>query len=165
MSNRIPPSLAWLIDKRARIDGEMKKTEESLQRLTRLLIRLEAAEKRLVALDAMIAAHPLVREPKKIGVFITEHNRRLPLQKGEMTHCILECLKEASGTPVMQTHLLAFVFERYPQFETTEYYRRWIWEVIKDRLKTLVRRGVVLRHHDRRTFRPGAWSLSPGVHQ
>ena len=32
MSNRIPPSLSWLIDKRARIDGEMKKTQKSLDR-------------------------------------------------------------------------------------------------------------------------------------
>jgi len=159
MANRIPPSLSWLIEKRARVDGEMKKTQQALNKVTRLLKKLEAAEDRLKALDAVIAEHPLTQEPKRAGPFNIEHHRRLPLPKGEMTRCILDCLGEAKGQPVKRAELHAFIFARYPQFDTTDYYRRWIKEVVKDRLKTLIYRNVVQRHHDRRTRQPGIWSL------
>lgn len=158
MSNRIPPSLVWLIDKRARIDGEMKKTQQSLERLTRLLARLETAEKRLAALDAEIANHPLSLEPKKSGTYATQHHRRLPLPKGELTRCIMECLGQANGNPVTRAEMLEFIFARYPQFNSADYYRRWIWDVVKARLKILVERGVAQRHHDRRTHVAGVWS-------
>jgi hypothetical protein len=160
MSNRIPPSLAWLIDKRARIDGEMKKTQKSLDRLTRLLGKLEAAEKRLEALDQTIAAHPLTEEPKREGPFVTEHHRRLPLPHGELTRCVLDCLREANGQPVPRAELLNFVFNRHPQFAATEYYRLWIAETVRDCLKRLSDRKMVERHHDRRSRKPGIWSLS-----
>lgn len=160
MANRIPPSLSWLIDKRARVDGEMHKTQKSLERVTRLLRKLEAAEKQLEALDAAIDAHPLTQESKRIGPLSTEYHRRLPLPRGEMTACILDCLRASEGRPVSRQELLAFIFARYPQFCATDYYRQWIWEVIKDRLKRLVDRQVVQRHHDRRTHLAGAWSMA-----
>lgn len=102
---------------------------------------------------------PLSKAPKRAGPFLVDHHRRLPLPHGEMTQCILECLKAGGGEPVTRTALLEFVLARYPQFKVTDYYRRWIWEVVKDRLKTLVFRNVVQRHHDRRTREPGVWSL------
>ncbi|MCU6434481.1 hypothetical protein LPB67_11930 [Undibacterium sp. Jales W-56] len=40
MANRIPPSLKWLIVKRARLDSESKKTEAALKRSQRLLEEL-----------------------------------------------------------------------------------------------------------------------------
>ena len=159
MTSRIPPSLSWLIDKRARIDGEMQKTQKSLERVTKLLRKLEAAEKRLEALDALIAAHPLTQEPKRAGPYSVEHHRQLPLPYGEMTRCILECLGSAEGRPVSRSEMLAFIFARYPQFDTTDYYRRWIWEVVRDRLKRLIDREIIQRHHDRRTHMLGTWSM------
>lgn len=160
MANRVPPSLAWLIETRARIDGEMTKTRQSLGNLARLLTRLETAEARLRALDEEIAAHPLTREPKRAGAYFVEHHRRLPLPHGELTQCLLECLSTAKGAPVKRNDLLEFVFARYPQLGATDYYRKWIREVVKDRLNRLAVRHVVIRHHDRRTHEQGSWSLA-----
>ena len=67
------------------------------------------------------------------------------------------------GNNIANVNTVAFKSSRAlfaPQFYVTDYYRQWIWEVVKDRLKRLVDRQVVQRHHDRRTHLAGAWSMA-----
>jgi len=59
MSTRIPPSLKWLIDKRARLAGEIRKTKLAVERAHLIVNELKALEETLSALDKTFELHDI----------------------------------------------------------------------------------------------------------
>lgn len=59
MTGRLPPSLTWLIDKRARLDGEIKKMQGSVAHAKQLIQELSTIEEDLQAIDRALQLHTI----------------------------------------------------------------------------------------------------------
>jgi len=155
---RMPSSLKWLIDRRGRVDGEIKKIERSLAKCQSLIRDLEKLKATLDSVDRTLALHDIQVEPTDIPP-IRSHELRLPLPHGELTKLILECLKANEGHPVTSDRISDYVairvFERYSELIPQEQLNL----SIHNRLRGLYHAGVLSRHHDPSTSLRGIWSM------
>lgn len=134
---RTPPSLKWLIDKRARLLGEITKIELGHEeRLDRAKKRLKVAEEELVgaqrqlhyerdiadkhiqalkadlqSIDRALGLHKIQINPEIIAPIRTQDEvRHLPY--GEITRLIFDYLKVTNGEPATTTELAIFIASR-----------------------------------------------------
>lgn len=152
---RTPPSMAWLIRERAMLKGRIDALEKRLQEIPRELVELRG---QLAALDAVIPRHEVRVEPSKI---VGIHKTSPPiLPYGVMTKAVLKCLRE-SGRPLSTSTIMAHLCV-VTGFELTNANRAMVMERLRYRLKTLVNRGVLRRHHSMKTGEnaEGRWSLA-----
>lgn len=160
MSSRIPSSLKWLIDKRARLDAEIKKTEKSLAKAKELIKDLESLKTSLKAIDRSLALHEIEVDVSLIRP-VRSYYVRVNLPHGELTRCILSCLrKHASDGPVRMSEIVSFIEARYEEIGTKPLPRSQLRRSIHYRMKNLAARGVVIRHHPPKTSKEGLWSLA-----
>lgn len=162
MSTRIPSSLKWLIDKRARLDAEMQKTRASLAKAKKLIKELSEIEKDLKAIDKALELHE-VRVDTSLISPVNSHYNRVNLPQGELTRSILMCLRQhESNQPVSKTEIVQFIRSRHPDLIDESEVRSWLLKSVSYRLKSLYRDGVLQRHHSvKPTGAEGLWSLAP----
>lgn len=159
---RMPPSLKWLIDRRGRVDGEIKKIERSLAKCQSLIQDLEKLKATLDSVDRTLALHDIQVEPTDIPS-IRSHELRLPLPHGELTRLILDCLRANEGLPVSSDLIAEFVAERALELHATVIPWAQLTRSIHDRLKNLHRTGLLIRHHDPLKSAHGIWSIRESV--
>jgi hypothetical protein len=161
MTNRIPPSLNWLIDKRARISGEIEKTRRSLKRAQALISELEDLEVKLKAIDTTLDLHDIKIDVNLIKP-IASNSYRLNIPHGELTKSILTCIRLHGGkNPVAKSIIHNFVVARHFDFDADEIPHEQVSLSIKRRLNCLYHDGLLLRHHSSNTNEYGLWSFSP----
>lgn len=159
MSTRIPSSLKWLIDKRARLDAEIKKTKSSLVEARNLIKELSSLKKSLSAIDQALSLHEIEVDINLIQPINTRY-RRINLPYGELTRTILTCLSlYKSKRPVKMTEIVAFVIRRYPDVFIDNMQRLRLNRSVHYRLKDMAANGVIVRHHNPKSGREGIWSL------
>ncbi len=161
MSTRIPPSLKWLIDKRARLDAEIRKTERSLGKAKELAQELSDLKETLTAVDRTLGLHDI-----KIDVNLIEpiHSKyvRIKLPHGELTRSILMCLRLHAGEqPVSTSEIVSFIAARHAELEAKPELRVRLTRSVNKRMYPLVKKGIVRRHHPLVTTSYGLWSLAP----
>jgi hypothetical protein len=88
MSTRIPSSLKWLIDKRARLDAEIRKTQSSIAKNKELIKELSSLKKNLSAIDKALELHEISVDVTLIEP-VKSHYKRIDLPHGELTSSIL----------------------------------------------------------------------------
>lgn len=160
MANRIPPSLNWLIDKRARIAGEIEKTRRSLKRAQELIDELEDLEIKLKAIDTTLDLHNIKIDVNLIKP-IKSKELRLNIPHGELTKSILLCIKlYGESGPVSKATIVDFVIARNFDINASKITLAQIGLSVQMRLKGLYRQGYVLRHHSKSTNDFGMWSLA-----
>lgn len=159
MSSRIPSSLKWLIDKRARLDAEIKKTQASLAKTRRLIKELSDLKETLEAIDLALGMHEIKVDIECIQP-LRSHYAKINLPYGELTRSILARLRSSGGTPVKTTSIIAFVEERYVALNIPPENRAKLARSVHYRLKDLARGGVLLRHHDPYSNTEGLWSIN-----
>lgn len=186
---RTPPSLKWLIDKYARLLGELAKFDKThLDRITHAESELEKAEVALVearhrlafeksletsvalslrsdlqAVERTLSMHDIQINPELISQVRTQDaDRTLP--HGAITKSIYECLKYANGHPVTTTELALFICLRYGILQAGEEFDSLRYTV-KSRAKDLCRLGKLERLHQAGGNLKGAWRLpnSPDI--
>lgn len=160
MSSRIPSSLNWLIDKRARLDAEIRKTEISLAKAKGLIGELSALRSHLEAIDRTLELHEV-----KIDVNLIEsvrsHYVRVKLPYGELTRSILMCLRLHEGErPVSTSEIVSFIAARHADLDVQPERRVRLTLSVHNRMKSLVRNGVIKRHHPLKSNANGLWSLA-----
>ena len=156
---RLPSSLKWLVDQRARVDGEIKKIEASLKKCKKMAESLEHLKELLASVDQTISLHEIQISPENIPVIYSQE-RRIDLPYGAITKGILLCLRSNKGKQLRTTDITDFIIREYDsQFELTSDYLQFKLSVRK-RLKTLCQRGLIKRHHPKETGFEGIWSLS-----
>lgn len=162
MSTRIPSSLKWLIDKRARLDAEMQKTRAALEKTKKLIEELSEIEKSLTAIDTALALHEIRVDTSLISPVRTQYNR-INLPHGELTRLILMCLRQhKNGQPVSKTQIVEFIKNRHPELSDQDEGRMWLKRSVTYRLKSLYKGGILQRHHDiHPSVTEGFWSLFP----
>ncbi len=120
MSNRIPPSLNWLIDKRARVSGEIEKTKRSLKQAQLLIAELEELEAKLKAIDTTLNLHDIQVDISLIKP-ITSSYYRLKIPYGELTKSILTCIKlYGTLSPVSKSTIVDFVITRHFDYDADD---------------------------------------------
>lgn len=158
MTPKIPSSLKWLIDKRARLDGEIQKTRASLSTAKRLLDELRELEESLAAIDRSLGMHEIQIEIENIPT-IRSHYVRINLPRGELTRSIFLCLKLNEGAPIRMSQFVDFIAARYADIDATKETRAKLSRSVHNRLKTLYHEGKLQRHHPADSNEEGLWSL------
>jgi hypothetical protein len=159
MSTRIPSSLKWLIDKRARLDAEVQKTRASLANAKKLIKELSALEKDLSAIDMALRIHEIEVDPSLISP-IKSHYHRINLPHGELTRCIFKCLRQhGPETPISKTEIVAFIEAEHPELINSVEVKTWLPRSVQYRLRCLYHQGAIKRHHKLGTNAEGLWSL------
>ncbi len=160
MAPRIPPSLKWLIDKRARLDGEIKKTRESLKNAQFLIDELKQLECDLAAIDRALGLHEIPVQLEDIMPIKSQYVR-LNLPHGELTKSILLCLRLRGGGPVTTTEFASFIIARHADLEIAdEMSKAELNKSVRYRLKNLCRQGLIERNHPLKGASEGVWSLA-----
>lgn len=162
MSNRIPSSLKWLIDKRARLDGEIRKTRASLNNAQRLIDELSKLETDLEAIDRSLGLHEIKVDLANIAP-VRGHYVRIKLPHGELTRSVLLCLRLNKGTPVRMSEIASFIATRHANLESEELSRAKLHRSVHNCLKRLCRNGILKRHHPTVCATEGVWSLADDV--
>lgn len=160
MTNRIPPSLNWLIDKRARIAGEIEKTSRSLKKAQALIEDLQVLEAKLKAIDMTLDLHHIKIDVCLISP-IKSKELRLNIPHGELTKSILLCIKlYGENGPVSKSTIVDFVIARHFDSNSSKISSSQIGLSVQRRLKSLYHQGYLLRHHSENTNHFGLWSLA-----
>lgn len=166
---KIPSALKWLIVRRARLLGEIRKTEKRLcMREASLLEKLGQLEPRvatlkarldriralgerhvallnnsLSAIDQTIEQHPVLVDVDAIGPINTQERHRA-LAYGELTRLILRALREADGESVTTSEVALFV-EMEGKLQVDKADRRYFHRSVRKRLRKLHLGGRVCR--------------------
>ena len=156
---RLPSSLKWLIDRRARVAGEIEKIEASLAKCRMLANELAPLKELLASIDQTMAIHEITIEPALIPV-IKSRDVCISLPYGELTRTILLCLRVNSGEPVSTDQITAFLVARHMDLTANSSPLSDLRESVRYRLKNLCRQGLVYRHHGEKGGSQGLWSLS-----
>ncbi len=156
---RLPSSLKWLIDRRARVAGEILKMEASLTKCQALAADIRQLQDLLASVDETLSLHDvsvdvsLIKPVKRQGV-------RINMPHGELTRSILLFLKINPGLASSTDEITKFVAARFVALEGEISSVRELRESVRYRLKGLHRNGVINRHNRN----PGAagtlWSIS-----
>ncbi|MDN3577083.1 hypothetical protein QWZ03_09930 [Chitinimonas viridis] len=176
MSNiHIPPSLKWLITKRARLLGSLNKQaevaqtlgsrviemEESLQALREehqsALRRARSMEEAIEAIDIAFSLHEVVIDPLHIPPIRTQEAAR-HLGHGELTRLIYRSLAQGRPDGVFTSEIAYFVAEHGHLPQEGGSFQRLKLDVRK-RLRTLWNEGKVERLHEAKTQFEGRWRL------
>ena len=158
MANKIPSSLKWLIDKRARLDGEIQKTRQAAARARELIQELRAVEKDLAAIDRALKLHDLEVDVQFVRP-VRSHYNRIKAPHGLLTRALLQCLRQAKGRPVSTVDIMAFVASKFAEAGVEAVDRKMLHQSVRYRLKHLVYDGLVHPHHPKFNVEMGRWSL------
>jgi hypothetical protein len=159
MTPKIPSSLKWLIDKRARLDAEIAKTRASLSNAKKLVKELAELERDLAAIDRSLGMHEIQVDLENIAP-IRSHYVRINLPRGELTKAIYQYLRLRNGGPASMTEITAFIENKYRHLIDTPMNRMRLHNSVHNRLKSLYREGKLHRHHEWHSNRAGVWSLA-----
>lgn len=161
MTNRIPPSLSWLIDKRARVAGEIRKAKRLLQKAQATLLEIEELEVTLKAVDKTLELHNIRIDINLIQA-IESKDLKLNIPHGELKKSILTCIRLYQHTgPVSKEVISNFVIARHFDYKHGESIPNGqIRHSIQNRLAGLYHEGLLVRHHSADKNDSGRWTLS-----
>lgn len=172
MSNiKTPPSLKWLLDKRARLTGDLERFEKSFrqriaqshQKVLQAEENLRLAQENVVyeekmmtrhmstlkkdigAIDTALGMHKIQINPQSIPSVHSHYSTRATAY-GEMTRLIFECFKMADNQPQSTTAVAVFVaLHCAPNLTDDEFYA--FKNKVRGRLKALCSGGKIIRLH------------------
>lgn len=160
MSTRIPPSLKWLIDKRARVSGEIEKTKKSLKTAHQLIDELKELEDTLSAIDKTFELHEIQIDKSLIRPINSKY-LRLKIPYGGINNAIITCLKlYKSDFPVPKADILNFVIAKYYDYEVDAVPGKQIARCVHNGLNRLYHAGTIVRCHNPKSNDEGLWKLS-----
>ena len=160
MTPKIPSSLKWLIDKRARLDAEIKKTEKSLIKAQDLITELSTLKESMTAIDHALKLHEIQVQIELIRP-VRSHYVRVKLPYGELTRSVLMCLRlRTDSGPVKMSEIVSFVEARNADLASEPESRVKLNRIVHNRLKQLCSEGMIQRHHSKQSSSEGLWSLA-----
>jgi hypothetical protein len=184
MTIRTPSSLQWLIDKRARLHGDLLRHEKSLARyikqadqeiekinqdLLQAYARrnqkvlathdlIEEAKIGLRIIDSAIGMHEVRIDPKIIPPIRTV--KRLSKERyGSLTRLIVDALHNARGSPLQTKEIAVYIAEIKPiEYDSKDL--RILTERVRYRLKNLCNQNRVIRIEAGHWLLPGYEAVS-----
>lgn len=154
---RTPSSMAWLINKRASLQGHIEhklRTQEKIKR------EIREIRKQLKAIDEVIRQHEVTVEPEAVRGRRPRRDTLVPY--GQLGRFLLEKLREADGNPYSTTDL-AIAFIQSTNLEVSMLALKEVRQRVRSRLKGLVKDGIVEPLHgrdDRGVYTEGYWIIA-----
>jgi len=162
MRTRIPPSLKWLVDRRARLSSELERdrreAEYAALRVLALKAKVELLRQDLAAIDRALSMHEVRIHPETIAPLKTWHAERR-FKHNHLTRNIMAYLRIAKGHWSSTTELMAYVATQ-GGIEVTEESYPELRLATRKRLRNLRASGRVIRKHEAKTSKEGYWALS-----
>lgn len=155
---RLPSSLKWLIDRRARLAGEIERAEASLAKCQRLADDLSSLKTLLESVDQTLSLHDIAIDINQIPP-IRSSSVRVSLPHGALTRTILTCLKVNDGIPVSTDEVAAFVAVKNIDLKSDPSSMEELRQSVRYRLKGMCRLGMIERLHKVRGRETGRWVL------
>ena len=160
MTNRIPPSLNWLIDKRARLSGEIIKVKKSLAKVEHLVNKLRKLEVALESIDNSLKLHDIQIDienikPKRTNLY------KLKFPFGLLDEYVFEYLvANIESLPVQKPEIVELLILKHLEFDSTPVPYNQASRAVSQTLARLFRKGRVIRYHSSDSCFPGSWGLS-----
>lgn len=158
MTTRIPPSLKWLINKRARLQGDIAKAEKELTELIKLKQRdIQAIRNNLAAVDNTIRMHEIPIDPTLIRPICGATKKRL-FPYGGLTNLVLSCVSKAHPCSITTTEISVLIAENVNIDPQGEFFLE-LRTSVRHRLKNMCVDGWVERTHSVKANQEGSWQL------
>lgn len=158
MTVRIPSSLNWLVNKRARLDNEIRKASAALVVQTNAAeAYIQVLKSDLEVIDKALRLHEVKLDPTLIPPINTQTSAR-KFKHGAMTRAIFSCLKNNKNRALSTTEIAMFV-AGYAQNGSNENFPEIRYSV-GHQLKKLASKGKVERVPRSRTSVETYWTLS-----
>jgi hypothetical protein len=157
---RIPHSLSWLINKKARLLGEINSARKNLNEyIAAEEERISSLEQDIRNLDGVFRLHEVRIDPQLISAKRT-NNPKKHLPHGGYTKLILDSLKQSYPNP-LGTDELTYLLIGFLDNPDLEF--KALREIIKKRLQGLSRKKVVIPAHKgtKGWNVKGLWKLNP----
>lgn len=161
MSNRIPPSLNWLIKKRARLSGEILKIKKCLSKVQSLVELLNKKEKDLAAIDYSLSLHEIQVDLELIIPVRTKTSLGFP--HGYIQNFALAYLSaNAQDKPVNKTDIVQALIEEHKTIFNSTSTPKYVYfsNAVTQSLIRLYKQGFVEYQHNKITNEVGRWKLS-----
>lgn len=153
---RTPSSMAWLIKKRASLQGRI---EHKLETRAKLQSDIRKLRKQLKAIDEVIRLHEVPVDPQ--AVHGRKPRRKSLVPYGQLGRFLLEKLREAADKPCSTTEL-AIAFIKSTSLEVTILALKDVRQRVRYRLKDFAQEGIVMPVHqpdDQGVYKEGYWIL------
>ena len=160
MTNRIPPSLNWLINKRARIAGEIIQTKKGLRKVQDLVIKLNKLEDELKSIDGSLKLHDIQINIENIRSIRT-HCKHLRFPQGCINDYILQFLiSKSDDFPTSKLEIVDHIILKHYELGGDQIAYKTASRIVKQSLGRSCKLGRVVRHHNRKTRDHGFWTIS-----
>jgi hypothetical protein len=148
MVNRIPPSLNWLINKRARLAGDIQRTNKALSKVQHLVRKLRELEAALEAVDRSLQLHEIQVDVENIKPINSHQTPKLEFPRGDINQLVLTHLKDQeSNTPISTIEVANYLYSKHLEIDAVKINRRQFLIRIRQSLNRLRRLGYVIRCH------------------
>ncbi len=157
MTNRIPPSLTWLIDQRARLSSDVAKVRKALSKYQHLINKLECLEDSLAGIDKSLGLHEIKVDVSNIKPINTQRNR-LKFPYGQINdHIISYIRKYGIQNPVSKSEVINYMLEKYSEIDDQPISHKQMAVLVKHALQRLATIGCIKRVHNLQTSEEGLW--------
>jgi hypothetical protein len=163
MSYKIPPSLNWLIDKRARIAGEIIRINKKLIHVQALIDRLKELESNLGSIDKSLMLHEIQIDINNIKPIRPHrnYNSHSKFPRGYQQKIILRYLiSEFNNSPIPKTQIVYFFIKKHLEYDPVPLSYNVASTITSQVLARLYRKGKVTKFHSPKTTKAGSWSLA-----
>lgn len=161
MANNIPPSLSWLIKKRARLSGEILKIKKSLSKVQSLVELLNKKERDLAAIDYSLSLHEIQVDLTLITPVRTKTSLGFP--NGYIQKFVLDYLSaNTQDNPVSKTDIVQALIEEHKTTLDSANTPKYVYfsNAVTQSLIRLNRQGFVEYQHNKITNEVGRWKLA-----
>lgn len=161
METKLPSSLKWLVNRRARLAWEIERTlrdaSKAKNRARSLEITFKQLKCDLASIDRVLSMHEIELHPESISDVGTHRQARL-MPFSHLTRHTLSCLRKAKGEWCSTTEIMSYVASKGALDVDDEVYGLLRLSVRK-RLRTLYAAGKVRRRHAAKSNVEGYWAL------
>lgn len=163
MRTKVPSSLKWLVDKRARLATELDRNKKEARaaalRASTLDAKLSQLKMDLAAIDRALSMHEIRIHPETIAPIRTQRSGRL-LPFSHLSRSIVSYLRRANGAWCSTTEIMTFIAEA-GKLDVDEEVYPILRLSVRKRLQTLHAAGRVIRRHAAKTSMEGYWAVAP----
>ena len=161
MTNRIPPSLNWLINKRARLVGNIIKIKKKLVHVQPLIDKLIELESNLKSIDSSLSMHEIKVDLDNIKPIRPQlHKQKLAkFPHGSQLNLFVKFLRSKNGLPVTTLEIANHIIEKHLIFDETPLPKSEAKRIAKQILARLHRCNKVTKLHNPIGNNIGLWQL------
>lgn len=158
MTVRIPSSLKWLVNRRARLKNEIQTVQVRLaEQIEVEKLYLEALKADLEAIDQAIRLHEIKVNPELIASIRTPTATRM-FGHGQITRSIFIALRKSGGEPLSTMQLTLYLVAQ-AEFPVSHKELSEIRICVGDRLRALCSKGKIQRVPQAKTSIERYWTI------